>query len=116
MKHLQQLLTIREVSEHLGLPKSTIRFWEKEFASCILPQRTPGGQRRYCSKDVELLELIANLKEQGMTINAIKRQLANHKLSKNGLDSSAIDLLANRIAGAVHREIITFFSEEFKLP
>jgi len=43
---------IKEVSEKVGVPASTIRFWQKEFTGFISPARTEGGQRRYSDKDV----------------------------------------------------------------
>ncbi len=39
-------LTIKEVSELTSIPTHTLRFWEKEFDSILVPLRTPGGQRR----------------------------------------------------------------------
>ena len=43
---------IKEVSQKVGVPVSTIRFWQKEFSGYVAPERTNGGQRRYSSKDV----------------------------------------------------------------
>jgi DNA-binding transcriptional MerR regulator len=100
------------VSQHLGLSKSTLRFWEKEFGTCIRPQRTAGGQRRYNVNNINLFEIIHNLKQQGLKLSDIKNQLSLRQFCNEGLDSTVVDQLANRIAEAVRREIIIFFRKE----
>ena len=52
---------IQEVSEKLQVPKSTIRYWEKEFSDFIKPERTNGGQRRYSEQDIDNLHKIKDL-------------------------------------------------------
>ena len=52
---------IQVVSEKLQVPKSTIRYWEKEFSDFIQPERTRGGQRRYCEQDIENLHQLKSL-------------------------------------------------------
>lgn len=44
---------IKEIGLELGVPVSTIRYWQKEFADFVNPERTDGGQRRYSRQDVE---------------------------------------------------------------
>lgn len=51
---------IKEISEKLGVPVSTIRYWQKEFGRFIKPAKTEGGQRRYSKDDAALF---AQLKE-----------------------------------------------------
>ncbi|MBF0258999.1 MAG: UDP-N-acetylglucosamine 4,6-dehydratase (inverting) [Desulfamplus sp.] len=43
---------IKDVSEKIEVPMSTIRYWEKEFSEFINPEKTAGGQRRYSRQDV----------------------------------------------------------------
>lgn len=43
---------IKDVSEKIEVPMSTIRYWEKEFSEFIKPGKTKGGQRRYSRQDV----------------------------------------------------------------
>ena len=52
---------IRQVSEKLEVPESTLRYWEMEFVEIIKPRRTHGRQRRYSDKDVEQLLQIKEL-------------------------------------------------------
>ena len=53
----------------------TIRFWEKEFKQ-INPRVLNGNRRYYNTKNIELLKKVHFLlKEQGMTINGVKKIL-----------------------------------------
>jgi DNA-binding transcriptional MerR regulator len=105
-------MTIQDVAEKLQLPKSTIRFWEKEFSSLIQPQRTSGGQRRYSVKDMAVLEAIRDLKKSGLSLIQVKDRLTNRAKVDKGLDPVLIDQLADSIAGAVRREIYNLFRQE----
>ncbi|MDA8164121.1 MAG: UDP-N-acetylglucosamine 4,6-dehydratase (inverting) [Desulfobacteraceae bacterium] len=55
------MLRIKQVSEELGVPVSTIRFWQKEFAEFVSPGRTDGGQRRYSESDLAAFAQIKQL-------------------------------------------------------
>ena len=77
--------TISEVVKILGLkskksgslPTHTIRFWEKKFKQ-IKPKIFNNNRRYYDQKNIELLKKIHFLlKEQGMTINGVKKILNN---------------------------------------
>ena len=63
-------------SKKIGLIKPhTIRFWEKEFKQ-IKPKILNGNRRYYDKKNIDLLKKIKFLlKEQGMTINGVKKIL-----------------------------------------
>ena len=77
--------TIGEVARILNLtnPKTgslstyTIRFWEKEFKQ-LKPKILTGNRRYYDQKNIETLKKIKFLlKDQGMTINGVKKLLNN---------------------------------------
>ena len=77
--------TISEVVKILGLktkkghniPTHTIRFWEKKFKQ-IKPKIFNGNRRYYDKKNIELLKTVHFLlKEQGMTIDGVKKILNN---------------------------------------
>ena len=79
--------TIGEVTKILGLksrknqnlPTHTIRFWEKEFKQ-IKPKILSGNRRYYDQKNIEILKKVHFLlKEQGMTINGVKKLLNSNK-------------------------------------
>ena len=86
--------TIGEVAKILGLNSQkrkmiqthTIRYWEKEFKQ-IKPKILDGKRRYYDTKNIELLKKVHFLlKEQGMTINGVKKILNNREPLK--LDES----------------------------
>jgi len=113
MDSIEQLFTIQQVSTKLNIPKPTLRFWEEELDGIIVPNRTPGGQRRYSSEHISIIEDIAYLKKRGMSLAEIRKQLGNqYKQNDDFLDSNNIDLLAERIAEAVRAEIYSFFEKK----
>ena len=88
--------TISEVVKLIGLkskkgktiPTYTIRYWEKEFKQ-LKPIVLNGKHRYYDKKNIEILKKIHFLlKEQGMTINGVKKIL-------NGEQSLKLDEMAN---------------------
>lgn len=104
------LYSIQQLSIKLDIPKSTLRFWEKEFEGILLPLRTNGGQRRYSSEHISVVDKIKRLKEGGLSLAEIKRKLGNKSDSHNS-DSEGIDLLARRVAEVVRYEVVKFFKE-----
>lgn len=105
------LFRIWEVSKKLGVPKHTLRFWEKELNGFIVPQRTRGGQRRYTSANVAILGEIKRQRENGVSLTEIMK---NIRRGRDGefYSSSKIDLLADRVAEAVKTEIYNFLRTE----
>ena len=70
---------IREVSEIIGVPQSTLRFWEKEFPA-LQPRRSAHNQRSYTPADLELLQIIHFLVyTKGLKIEAAKEQIKHNK-------------------------------------
>ena len=105
----QAYKTIGEVVEILDLKTRsgnktsthTIRYWEKEFKQ-IKPKILSGNRRYYNKSNIDLLKKIKFLlKEQGMTINGVKKIL--NKAHSNHLDeisnkSIRTDNLRNKIS------------------
>ena len=88
--------TIGEVTKILNLktnkkgnlPTHIIRFWETQFKQ-IKPKILNSNRRYYDEKSINLLKKVKFLlKEQGMTINGVKKIL-------NGEDSLELDEMAN---------------------
>ena len=82
--------TIGEVAKMVGLidkkkgtlSTHTIRFWEKEFHQ-IKPKILTGKRRYYDKTSIDILKKIKYLlKDQGMTINGVKKLLNNKKSLK----------------------------------
>ena len=96
MKSDNAYKTIGEVAKILELKDKkkgtlsthTIRFWEKEFKQ-IKPKIFNGNRRYFDNKTIDLLKKIKFLlKDQGMTINGVKKIL-------NSKESLPLDELAN---------------------
>ena len=103
--------TIGQVVKLLGLkskkgnslPTHTIRFWEKNFKQ-IKPKILNGNRRYYDNKNIELLRKVHFLlKDQGMTINGVKKVLdhnqtlkldetLNHSIKANNLKKKLINI------------------------
>ena len=107
-KEINAYKTIGEVAKILiqysnsdkKITTNTIRFWEKEFKQ-IKPKIFDGGRRYYDEKNIKLLKKIHFLlKEQGMTINGVRKILNNKEPLK--LDESMnlpikADILKNKL-------------------
>ncbi len=66
---------ISEVADILGLPASTLRFWERNF-TIIKPRRNDHGTRFYTAADIEKISMIHYLvKEKGLRLDAAQEQL-----------------------------------------
>ena len=64
------------------LSTHTIRFWEKEFKQ-IRPKILNGKRRYYNNETIEVLKTVKYLlKDQGMTINGVKKVLKSDKSLK----------------------------------
>jgi DNA-binding transcriptional MerR regulator len=110
----QQLYKIQQISRKLDIPKSTLRFWEKELEGFILPVRTSGGQRRYTMEHLSIIIEISRMRKQGMSISEIKQKLSyGCEEKKNHFVTSPIDLLADQVSELVKKEIKRFFETEF---
>ena len=71
-----RMFSIGQVNAITGIPKPTIRYWEKEFKDFLDPARTTGNQRRYDEKTIADLEKVNYLvKVQGYTIDGARRKL-----------------------------------------
>ena len=89
--------TIGEVAKILNLksksgqknPTYVLRFWEKKFKQ-IKPKILNGNRRYYNKTNIDLLKKIKFLlKDQGMTINGVKKILNNE-------DSLKLDEIADK--------------------
>ncbi len=100
--------TISEVVKLIGLkskkgqslPTHTLRFWEKEFKQ-IKPKILNGNRRYYDEKNIRILKKVHFLlKEQGMTINGVKKILNDKeplKLDETSNNSIKANILINKL-------------------
>jgi DNA-binding transcriptional MerR regulator len=115
--------SIGEVAEILDLVNKkkgtfnthTIRFWEKEFKQ-IKPRILSGNRRYYNKETIELLKKVKYLlKNQGMTINGVKKLLNNNKsLELDELSNNPISVSNFNIKYKL-KKILTLVKEIKKL-
>lgn len=68
------MFVISVAAEMAGMHPQTLRIYERR--GLLEPSRTPGGTRRYSLADIERLELIQQLTEQGLNLEGVKQVLA----------------------------------------
>ena len=77
-KVLKKYYSIKEVSEMLGIPDSTLRYWEKEFKE-IAPKKNAKGIRHYTMDDIEQIKKVKFLvKDNSLTINGAKTRMKDN--------------------------------------
>ena len=67
----QAVYVISVAAELAGMHPQTLRIYERR--GLVNPARTQGGNRRYSDADIEILQRIAELAEQGMNLEGIRR-------------------------------------------
>ena len=85
-KTISEVVKILNLKSKSGqkIPTHTLRFWEKKFKQ-IRPIILTGNRRYYDQSNIDLLKKIKFLlKDQGMTINGVKKLLNSRK--SNDLD------------------------------
>ena len=90
-KTIGEIVKILDLKSRSGQqsPTHTIRFWEKQFKQ-IKPKVLAGNRRYYDKNNVDLLKKIKFLlKDQGMTINGVKKLL-------NSRHSNELDEISNK--------------------
>ena len=85
------------------IPTHTIRYWEKEFKQ-IKPMILNGNRRYYDEENIKLLKKVHFLlKEQGMTINGVRKilnnkeslkldEVSNHSIKANNLRNKLVKI------------------------
>ena len=80
------LYTIGEMSKKLGIPASTLRYYEKEqLLPCV--ERTTGGIRMFKESDLEFLNIIHCLKQAGVSISGIREFIGLVKQGDGSIDA-----------------------------
>jgi len=113
MQRSIRMLSIQQASQRLKVAKHTLRFWEQELNGVLAPLRTQGGQRRYTSEHLYLIEEIKSLKRKGLSLVDIKEKLNDiYNAEQDNSNSNKIDLLANQVAEMVKTAIYRFLETE----
>lgn len=75
---------IGEAAEIIGVPASTLRFWEKNFPQ-IKPMKNKKGDRIYSSKDIDVLKEIHYLSHN----KGVRLANVSKKVSRNAVHTDA---------------------------
>ncbi|HID30684.1 MAG TPA: MerR family transcriptional regulator [Desulfobacterales bacterium] len=111
----EHLLSIKEASRLTGVPAYTLRFWEKEFQDFLRPPRTPGGQRRFDKKSLEMIQRIKHLvDEEKYSIAGARGVLAMEQqqtaqrsnIAVRLRNEEQIDLILDEIAEIVREKVL----------
>ncbi len=108
--------TIGEVAKILNLfdkktgkpATHTIRFWEKEFKQ-ISPNIFSGKRRYYNDQSIKVLKKIKHLlKDKGMTIKGVKKQLNNQnseldEIKNRSINTRIIKTKLNKISNIIKK-------------
>ena len=70
-RRTQAVYVISVAAELAGMHPQTLRIYERR--GLVLPARTQGGNRRYSDADIEVLRRIAQLADEGMNLEGIRR-------------------------------------------
>ena len=86
------IYTVGEMAQKLGVPASTLRYYDKEG---LLPfvERSSGGIRMFRENDFEWLQVIRCMKKAGMSIKDIRQYI---ELALKGDDTIELRLMMFR--------------------
>lgn len=105
-KELKKYYSIKEVSDMLGIPDSTLRYWEKEFKE-IAPKKNAKGVRHYTAADIEQIKKVNHLvKEKSLTIKGAQARL---KEAPNTLSVDTHEVVEH--LKKVRRELVALLDE-----
>ena len=75
--------SINTVSQELGIPAYTLRYWEKQFPTVVRPVAGAGGRRYYRPEMVARLRTIQDLLyNRGLTIAGVKKLIRSGEFSE----------------------------------
>jgi MerR family transcriptional regulator/heat shock protein HspR len=95
---------ISVAAELAGVHPQTLRIYERR--GLINPYRTPGGTRRYSQEDIERLELIQELTDQGLNLEGVRRVLdLRERISRLEEDLASIKSALNDAVEEADRQI-----------
>ncbi len=91
------LYTVGQVAELLGLKQAFLR--RVDQLQVVSPQRSEGGQRRYTRYEIQVIQRVVNMADQGITLQAIRRIIALERQLAQA--SRERDQLAGRLAEVI---------------
>ena len=96
-------LTIAEAAERTGLPRNTLRYYERD-GLMLGVGRSGSGHRRYSEHDLGWIELITKLRATGMPIREVRRYAELVRAGDGNEDERLAILRAHR--ERVHAQLV----------
>ncbi len=97
MEILNNKYMIKEAAKLLSVEPHVLRYWEEELELNI--ERNEMGHRYYSEKDIRLLKEVKRLKENGISLKAIRNALKKNT-EINTSDNNTEDMAEKEAAGA----------------
>lgn len=102
----EKKISIKELSELLGVHFSTIRQWEKQFDIVVPRSKDSQRSRYYTEKEINIFTKIRDLRKESMSIDNISRYL-NISLESIEQEENAIEALPfSEISAADIKELM----------
>lgn len=102
----EKRLTIKELSDLLGVHFNTIRQWEKQFDIIVPRSKDAQRSRYYTEKEISIFTKIRDLRQENMSIDNIKRYL-NRDLEYIEQEENAVQALPlSEVSAADVKELI----------
>ncbi|TCT26933.1 transcriptional regulator [Melghiribacillus thermohalophilus] len=79
----KKVISIGTVSELTGLSVRQIRYYEER--KLVFPERTENGTRKFSFQDIEILNDIANKREEGVQTYEIRQEMLKENKNRNDL-------------------------------
>jgi MerR family transcriptional regulator, heat shock protein HspR len=103
----QPLYTVGQVAEMLAVKQAFLR--RVDELRVVSPQRSAGGQRRYTRIEIRVIQQVASMAGEGMTMPAIRRiieleqQLAEVARERDALAARLAQILSGQVLAAEHQ-------------
>jgi DNA-binding transcriptional MerR regulator len=97
------LFTVGQVSEMLEIQQAFLRRLDQ--FRVVRPTRSAGGQRRYTRREITVVQYVASLVDEGMTLTAIRRVLELESRVRE-LEHQVRELRAHRDAAVAERDAL----------
>jgi DNA-binding transcriptional MerR regulator len=105
---LIQVYSIKELERVTGVPRTTIHFYLRQ-GLLPRPQKTAASRSLYTNEHIEILRKIADLKQQGLSLTEMEREL---QPSVDQANEESVDLVAQE-HGRMHNQILALAAREF---
>lgn len=105
---------IQEVSNIVEVPVSTVRYWQKEFAEFVKPNKTNGGQRRYNDDDLtNLIRIKEILYDSKNSIAQAKMLLRDGKIEEGKIDWKNQTILLTGGTGSFGKHFCQYMLDKY---